>query len=156
MSKNFRKFLDSNMLLGYFTWLFDSSSIVLGQKNPHKNIMLKCWEIRLHLHLRRKYPTGCGFKPWELGPRKKTLLTTVFINKIIPWRFRKAGRALCSGAKEAPKPRVTIGWLLLVRDILSNLPAFQYLDYRIRSNSNWYTELHLIQHLSQINVSSYF
>ena len=31
----------------------------------------------------------------------------------------------CGGARETLEPRVTIGWLLPVSDILSNLPAFQ-------------------------------
>ena len=53
---------------------------------------------------------------------KKTLLI------LLPWRFKKAGRVWCGGTRETREPRATIGWVLPVRDILSNLHAFQDLN----------------------------
>ena len=49
-----------------------------------------------------------------------------FLDKVnIPWRFRKAGRRCCAGARATREQRANLGWLLPVRDIISNLPAFQ-------------------------------
>ena len=51
---------------------------------------------------------------------------------IIPRRFIKAGRVWCGDARETWEPRVTIGWLLPLRDIpLNYLPAFQDLNGRL-------------------------
>ena len=52
-------------------------------------------------------------------------MTDVVKKVLIPWRFRKTGKLWCGGERETRVPRVTIGWLLPVGDILSNLPVFQ-------------------------------
>ena len=50
---------------------------------------------------------------------------------ILPRRFIKAGRVWCGDARETWEPRVTIGWLLPLREIpLNYLPAFQDLNGR--------------------------
>ena len=55
----------------------------------------------------------------------------------VPCRFWKAGRVWCGSARETREPHVTIRWLIPVRDILSNVPAFQDHNNMLTSTICW-------------------
>ena len=110
-------------IIAFLLYSFSVKNVNLKFFYEHK-IKIKVCPVRGNDH-------GCEIK----SNLRQKIFTQQELRNFLPWWLRKAGwppsRVWCGGARET---RVTIAWLFLMRDTLSNLPACQDLSGNSRSS----------------------